>query len=130
MASKTSRPISSVALATCLLLLCGQVAAQQAATKVIKLHTERVTLYDEKGNKSDFLRENFKQPWEIKGESKNGLLPVIVEGKQYWVRPFAVETDKRIEANEDCGAVVAAREPKAGVTRGLGGEDCAKGKKK
>lgn len=118
----------NLALSIFLLFACGPALA--ATMKVVKLNSEKISLYDESGQKiRDFPRDQFKQPWEVTGKSKNGLLPVIVNGNPVWVRTFAVTTDQPVLANEECDAVVAAREPKAGVTRGLG-EGCGKGKKK
>ena len=118
----------NVALSVFLLLACGPALA--ATTKVVKLNSEKISLYDASGKKiRDFPRDQFKQPWQVTGESKTGLLPVIVDGNPVWVRTFAVTTDQPVLANKECDAVVAAREPKACVTRGLG-EGCGKEKKK
>ena len=118
----------NLALSIFLLFACGPALA--ATTKVVKLNSEKISLYDGSGKKiRDFPRDQFKQPCEVTGDNKNGLLPVIVDGNPVWVRTFAVTTDQPVLANKECDAVVAAREPKAGVTRGLG-EGCGKATKK
>ena len=112
-----------------LLAALGASWADEAAkaTKVTKLRTEKVTLYDCKTGtrETDFFRNDFRDPWPIVPGStamQGGLLPVKVGDKQLCVRAYAVETDKPISASSECGAVVAMQEPKSAATRGLGGE--------
>jgi len=107
-----------------LLIAVGSAAAQEA-WKVTKLRTEKVALYDcaSGSKKSDYARKDFTDPWPVLGApTPGGLLPVRVGGKQYCVRPYAVETNKPVAASSECGAMVAAGQPKSAATRGLGDE--------
>jgi len=99
----------------------------QDTVQVVSLRTERVALYDKpNGAKAgEVSRDQFKGPWLVLTTSPEGFLQVDVGGKTYWVRPYAVETNRPVRAGADCGGVVAAREPKAGATRGVG-EECKK----
>jgi hypothetical protein len=104
----------------------GDLLAQDAV-QVVSLRTGRVALYDKpNGAKAgEVFCDQFKGPWLVLTTSPEGFLQVDVGGKTYWVRPYAVETNRPIRASADCGGVVAAREPKAGATRGVG-EECKK----
>ncbi len=97
------------------------------ATKVTKLRTEKVTLYDCKTGtrQTDFLRKDFRDPWPVVAgptDMQGSLLPVRVGDKELCVRAYAVETDKPILASCECGAEVTMQEPKSAAPRGLGGE--------
>ena len=102
-------------------------ARAEDAVQVTKLRTPKVALYD-KPNGAKVLEatgDSFKGPWPVLGSSPEGFLQVDVAGKHYWVRAYAVETNRPIRTSADCGAVVASRQPKAGATRGIG-EECKK----
>lgn len=94
-------------------------------TKVTKLRVENVALYDRPNGKKirDYPRAQFAQPWPIVATDPSGFVQVKVDGERYWVRGYAVETDLPFRVDSDCKAVVASRQPKAGVTRGIG-EEC------
>ena len=68
--------------------------------------------------------------WPVTPDDKvdESLLRVKVDGADYCVRLYAVETDKAVSATAECGALVAANQPRSGATRGVG-EEC-KGAKK
>jgi hypothetical protein len=102
-------------------------AASPGPAKVVKLRVDKVALYDEPNGKKvlDYPRGEFTQPWPVIGRSDKGFLQVEVKGSKYWVRGYAVETDTPFRIGADCDAVVASRQPKAGVTRGIG-EECKK----
>lgn len=115
-----------VVVAVALLVAVGTAVAAQDEWKVTKLRTEKVTLYDcKEGNKkSEYARKDFRDPWPVLGPATaGGLLPVRVGGRQYCVRPYAVETNKPVAASSECGAVVAAGQVKSAATRGMG-EEC------
>ena len=104
-------------------------AAAQDAWHVTRLRTANVTLFDCKdgSKKTEYAQKDFQAPWPIlAGPSEAGLLTVKVGADQYCVRAYAVETNKPVAASSDCGALVAANQPKAGATRGVGGADCKK----
>jgi hypothetical protein len=111
-----------------LVLLAAATAAAQEVWQVTKLRTPKVALYDctDGSKKMDFAQKDFQAPWPvISGPTDAGLLGVKVNGTDYCVRAYAVETNKAIAAKTDCGALVAANQPKMGATRGVG-EDCDK----
>lgn len=111
-----------------LVLLTAASAAAQEVWQVTKLRTRKVALYDcaDGSKKMDFDQNDFQAPWPvISGPTDAGLLGVKVKGTDYCVRAYAVETNKAIAAKTDCGAIVAANQPKMGATRGVG-EDCDK----
>jgi Tfp pilus assembly protein PilE len=113
-----------------LLLAAVTTAAAQEVWQVTKLRTPKVTLYDcaNGKEKKHVAQKDFQPPWPVtSGPTEAGLLVVKVEGSDYCVRAYAVETNKTIAAKSDCGALVAVNQPKSGATRGVG-EDC-KGKK-
>jgi len=94
--------------------------------RVIKLRIDKVALCDAPNSKNcePFSRSDFKDPWPVLAQSPQGFLQVqLGSGKRAWVRTYAVETDVPFRINADCDAVVAAHQPKAGATRGVG-EEC------
>lgn len=96
----------------------------QEKLEVTKLRTESVALLDCNDLSKQpklFARSEFTKPWTVieKG-APSGLLKVKVDDQDYCVRPFAVETNKRVGAPE-CGVLLAAG-PRAAATRNLGGE--------
>ena len=108
------------------LLAAAATAAAQEVWQVTKLRTPKVALYDcaDGSKKMDFAQKDFQAPWPVtSGPTDAGLLGVKVNGTDYCVRAYAVETNKTIAAKTDCGALVAANQPKMGATRGVG-EDC------
>jgi hypothetical protein len=95
--------------------------------RVVKLRIDNVALCDQPNGKNcrAYARGQFKDPWPVVGQSPQGFLQVQVDGAKYWVRGYAVETDAPFRVGADCDAVVAARQPKVGATRGVG-EECKK----
>ena len=98
-------------------------------TKVKALRVDNVMLYvkpnGEKAREypNGYPRAQFTPPWPIVGTDPTGFLQVQIGDKKFWVRGYAVETDTPFRVNADCKAVVGSRQPKAGVTRGIG-EEC------
>jgi hypothetical protein len=127
------RNLAPLASGVALALLCTAAVPARAQTsaagpaRVVKLRIDNVALYDEPNGKKvrDYARGQFKDPWPVVGRSDKGFLQVQVEGGRYWVRGYAVETDVPFRVGADCDAVVAARQPKVGATRGVG-EECKK----
>ena len=113
-------------LATAAVLFSSAVLAQDA-TRVVKLRTEKVALYDKPNGKktADYDRDKFKGPWPVVDSSPEGFLQVEVDDARYWVRQYAVETNKVVRTTAECSAVVAGKQPKAAATRGIG-EECKK----
>ncbi len=117
-------------------LLLGTSAAPAGAgeeTWTVKgLRTEKVTLYDcnpdrdKRKPQMEVTRKDFKGPWVASRDSSPLYLKVRVDGAEYCVRAFAVDTEKpvAIERDRECGAMVAGKQPKTGATRGVG--ECAR----
>lgn len=105
----------------------AQTPPSQGPARVVKLRVDNVALYDEPNGKKlrEYARGQFKDPWPVVGRSDKGFLQVQVEGGKYWVRGYAVETDVPFRVGADCDAVVAAKQPRVGATRGVG-EECKK----
>jgi len=122
-----SPPAFRCEIVVAMLLGVVATAAAQDAVQVTKLRTPKVVLFDcaDGSKKADFAQKDFQAPWPVlAGPSDAGLLTVKVGAEQYCVRAYAVETNKPVAASSDCGALVAANQPKAGATRGVGGVDC------
>lgn len=120
-------------LIVCVLLATVAYAAAERPGQVTKPRGGKVALYncDDSSTKvKEISQQEFKGPWPIDPhkEVEAGLLPVTVDGKPYCVRVYSVETDKRINATSECGALVAANTPKSAATRGVG-EGCQPNKK-
>jgi hypothetical protein len=120
------------ALVVFLLLATVATAASQDASRVTKLRMPKVGLYkcpDGTEKLKEVSQSDFRGSWPVTGKpTDSGLLPVKVDGADYCVRMYAVETDKVISTSSDCGAVVASNQPKSGATRGVG-ENCPQNKK-
>jgi hypothetical protein len=129
-----------VVIAILLGVAVGTVAAQ--GRQVTKLRTDKVTLFscaadEREGLLGQFSEENKEvarttspPEWPILSEpSKAGRLVVKVGEKLYCVRAYAVETNKPIHTEADCGTMVAAAQPRSGATRGLG-QNCSQEKRK
>jgi len=119
--------VSGLTAALALLVADGAHAQSPGPAKVVKLRVDTVALYDQPNGKKvrEYPRGQFGDPWPVVGRSDKGFLQVQVDGARYWVRGYAVETDTPFRIGADCDAVVASRQPKAGVTRGIG-EECKK----
>ena len=116
----------SIAAAVVAALLAAVPAVAQQATKVTRLRTEKVTLFDAASNGKavrDVKKGDFQGPWKVISISPEKMLQVEVDGARLWVRPYAVETDAVVQAPSECGAVVAKKTDRVGATRGLG-EEC------
>ncbi len=110
-------------------LMCSATAGAFADTSynVIKLRGAKVALFDKPNGAKvgEVTKDQFKGLWRVTGGPKEGHLQVQVDGKQVWVKTFAVETDRPVTASAECGATVAIAEPQSAATRGLG-EECKK----
>jgi hypothetical protein len=123
--------LASLASALALVVVSAAINSAGAQTpaaapaRVVKLRIDNVALYDQPNGKKvgEYRRGEFKGPWPVVARSDKGFLQVQVDGSTYWVRSYAVETDVPFRVPADCGAVVAANQPKVGATRGVG-EEC------
>ncbi len=110
-------------------LVLGASAVGAGELQVTKLRTEKIGLYDCKDGtkKGDFARKDFQGSWQVLQNTSvvpsSGLLPVSIGGQPYCVKAYTVETNKPMAVSAECGAVVAAAQPKSAATRGLG-EEC------
>lgn len=96
---------------------------------VTKLRPPKVVMFDAPENGSpvgEVGRDQYVAgAWTVAGEAKNGYLPIKADGKSFWVKTFAVDTDRKVAASAECGVVLASAERKIGATRALG-EECRK----
>jgi hypothetical protein len=115
------------------LILAGSAGPAAAETFNVKgLRTEKVTLYDCNPDKdkrraqTEVTRKDFGPGWPATRDPASPLyLKVQVNGGEYCVRAFAVETDRPVAIQKDaeCGAMIAGKQPKTGAIRGVG-EEC------
>lgn len=122
--SDSIRSLASAALLAG--LLAALPATAQQASKVLRLRTDKVTLFDAAANGKpvrDVKKADFQGPWKVVAVSPEKMIQVEVDGARLWVRPYAVETDAVVQAPSECGAVVAKKSDRIGATRGLG-EEC------
>ena len=103
--------------------------AEAASFNVTALRTERVDLYEcaaEKKKIGQLARATFTGALPAATVDGSSLyIQVNVNGGQYCVKAFAVQTDKEITAPKDveCGTILAGRQEKTSSTRGIG-EGC------
>ena len=100
------------------------------AFNIIGLRMSKVTLYRDcsmdKG--VSFSREDLekRKPWRATNDAKTAVYYwVKMDGGDYCVKAFAVETDRVVPVvkDEECKTRVAGRPPKTGAVRGVG-ESC------
>jgi len=100
------------------------------AFNIIGLRMSKVTLYRDcsmdKG--VPFSREDLekRKPWRATADAKTAVYYwVKMDGGDYCVKAFAVETDRVVPVvkDEECRTRVAGRPPKTGAVRGVG-ESC------
>lgn len=106
-------------------LLTALPASAQQASEVLRLRTDKVTLFDAAVNGKavrDVKKSDFQGPWKVIAVSPEKMIQVDIDGAKFWVRPYAVETDAVVQAPSECGAVVAKKSDRIGATRGLGDE--------
>lgn len=97
---------------------------------IVGLRMSKVTLYRdcsmEKG--VSLSREDLekRKPWRATNDAKSAVYYwVKMDGGDYCVKAFAVETDRPVPVvkDEECRTRVAGRPPKTGAVRGVG-ESC------
>jgi hypothetical protein len=122
--------LSGVAAAVSILLGGISDVASQEAFSVVGLRMSKVTLYRDcnmdKG--MSFSREDFekRKPLRATTDPKTAVYYwVRLDGVDYCVKAFAVETDRVVPVVKDaeCQTRVAGRPPKTGAVRGIG-EGC------
>jgi hypothetical protein len=100
------------------------------AFNIVGLRMSKVTLYRDcsmdKG--VPFSREDLekRKPWRATTDAKTAVYYwVKMDGGDYCVKAFAVETDRVVPVvkDEECRTRVAGRPPKTGAVRGVG-ESC------
>jgi hypothetical protein len=100
------------------------------AFNIVGLRMSKVTLYRDcsmdKG--VSFSREDLekRKPWRATNDAKTAVYYwVKMDGGDYCVKAFAVETDRVVPVakDEECKTRVAGRPPKTGAVRGVG-ESC------
>lgn len=97
---------------------------------IVGLRMSRVTLYKDCSMDKGvaFSREDLekRKPWRATTDAKTAVYYwVKMDGADYCVKAFAVETDRVVPVvkDEECRTRVAGRPPKTGAVRGVG-ENC------
>lgn len=119
------KQLTVIALAAILVTQSLLVGAAEAV-HVTKLRTAKVVLFDApEGNQiGEVLRDQFTPgSWTVKGDPQRGYVQVVGNGATFWVKNFAIDTNRRIASTAECGVQLAGSERKMGATRGLG-EEC------
>ena len=108
-------------------------AAQGTPTEsfnIVGLRMSKVTLYREcamdKGVSISREDVEKRKPWRATADPKTSVYYwVKMDGADYCVKAFAVETDRAVPVakDEECRTRVAGRPPKTGAVRGVG-ENC------
>lgn len=94
--------------------------------KVTKLRSAKVMIFDapEGTQIGEALREQYTPgTWTVRSEPQRGYVQIAGNGTTFWVKNFAIDTDRRISSSAECGVKLAGSERKMGATRGLG-EEC------
>ncbi|KXB32649.1 hypothetical protein AT959_00120 [Dechloromonas denitrificans] len=116
----------AAAFVATLLLAAGIQAASADAVNVTKLRLSRVVLFDAPNGApvGEMLREQYVPgTWTVSGLPEAGFVQIRVDGKTFYVKNSAIDTDKRIASSAECGVKVAGKVEKIGATRALG-EEC------
>jgi hypothetical protein len=97
---------------------------------IVGLRMNKVTLYREcamdKGVSISREDVEKRKPWRATTDPKTSVYYwVKMDGADYCVKAFAVETDRTVPVakDEECRTRVAGRPPKTGAVRGVG-ENC------
>ena len=97
---------------------------------IVGLRMSKVTLYREcamdKGVSISREDVEKRKPWRATSDPKTSVYYwVKMDGADYCVKAFAVETDRAVPVakDEECRTRVAGRPPKTGAVRGVG-ENC------
>ena len=97
---------------------------------IVGLRMNKVTLYKDCSMDKGvaFSREDLekRKPWRATNDAKTAVYYwVKLDGGDYCVKAFAVETDRVVPVvkDEECRTRVAGRPPKTGAVRGVG-ESC------
>src|SRR5262245_1242132 len=113
-------------VALLVLIAPGASSAQEEQLTVKAVRVGRRALYDcgseKKKTGQELTKAGFSGPLPATMEPSSSLyLRVQVNGQEYCVKAFAVQTDKVITVpDKECGTRVAGREVKTAATRGIG----------
>lgn len=119
------KKLVSAVIAT-LLLSSASAAFAADVAKVTKLRLSKVVMFD--GPNGAPIGEIQKDQyvagsWQVAGEPQAGYIKVNGDGKSFWVKAMAIDTDKRVATSAECGVKVVGSAEKIGATRALG-EEC------
>lgn len=114
------------AVIAALLLSLANLAAAADPAKVTKLRLSKVVMFD--GPNGTPVGEIQKDQyvagsWLVAGEPQAGYVKLTGEGKTFWVKSMAIDTDKRVATQAECGVKVVGSSERIGATRALG-EEC------
>ena len=108
----------------------AQATSGPESFNIVGLRMSRVTLYKDCSMDKGvaFSREDLekRKPWRATTDAKTAVYYwVKMDGAEYCVKAFAVETDRVVPVvkDEECRTRVAGRPPKTGAVRGVG-ENC------
>lgn len=108
----------------------AQGAPGTEAFNIVGLRMSRITLYKDCSMDKGvaFSREDLekRKPWRATTDANTAVYYwVKMDGADYCVKAFAVETDRVVPVvkDEECRTRVAGRPPKTGAVRGVG-ENC------
>ena len=116
--------ISRVAPLLSLALVISATAAE--TVHVTKLRLSRVVMYDAPNGTAigDVEKEQYVAgSWTVAGEPQAGFIKVNGNGKTFWVKNLAIDTDKKVTTSSECGVKIGGNVEKIGATRALG-EGC------
>lgn len=94
--------------------------------RVTKLRLSRVVQYDAPSGKpeGEVQKEQYVPgSWTVLGAPESGYVKISGDGRTFYVRTSAIDTDRRISSSAECGVKVAGTVERIGATRALG-EDC------
>jgi hypothetical protein len=102
----------------------AQSSKTSSPVQVVKIRVAQLTLYDKAGNRIGAVsRDEIKLPLPVLevAPGSGNLKLRLGDGREVWVKSFTVETDKSLSVPESGGST-GSNAPKAGSSRGLGGE--------
>lgn len=115
-------------LATLLLLVIEHAQAADAP-RVTKLRLSEVTLFDAANGNPTGEKKSRDQyvpgSWQVVGGPEAGFVKINGEGKTFWVKSLAIDTDQRVAITAECNVKIGGSSEKIGATRALG-EECKK----
>lgn len=114
------------AVVATLLFSFSLLASAADAVKVTKLRLGKVVMFDGPNGTpiGDIQKDQYVAgSWLVASEPQAGYIKVTGDGKSFWVKSMAIDTDKRVATSAECGVKVVGSSERIGATRALG-EEC------